>query len=167
MALKPECQRTLLVVSIFDLAIVKKTKRNILSRLENPVAGFSGDLLEIHMKSLRVLFKEKTIFVLRDDLPPPQIATNCPLPVIAYGLVRHKINFSDLSGLWVHKVARGDGVHVGVKIQAITCQVNGTQNSRLKNSINIGRGALSLCINSGRKKIQKARVDFSIEKQIR
>ena len=50
------CQRALFVVDVFDLAVVKEAKRNVLRSLENDVARFPGDFLKIHVKSLRVLF---------------------------------------------------------------------------------------------------------------
>lgn len=93
-----------------------------------------------------------------------QISANCPLPVIAYGLVGHKIDFSHFAGLWVHKVARGDGVNVRVKIQAITRQVNGTQDARPESLINGRSQALSLGVHSRRQQIQKARVYPSCKK---
>ena len=112
MALESKRKRVLFVVDVFDLAVVKKTEGDVLCGLENHVARFSGDSLKIHVKSLRVLFQEKIIFLFRQHLSPSQKAANCSLPIVTYGLVGNKIHFSNLSGLGVYEIARGDGMNV-------------------------------------------------------
>jgi len=58
-------------------------------------------------------------------------------------------------------------MNVRVEIQTVASQVNGAQDSWPKSFIYVRCRALPFRVNSGRKKIQKARVDSSSEKQFR
>ncbi len=55
MTLESEYQRFSLVVDIFDLAVVEKTEGDVLGCLENHVACFACNSLEIDMKAFGVL----------------------------------------------------------------------------------------------------------------
>lgn len=63
MALEPESERVSFMVDVFDLAVVKEAKRNVLRRFEYHVVRFAGDFLEIDVKSLYVLFQEEIILI--------------------------------------------------------------------------------------------------------
>ncbi|HRP70315.1 MAG TPA: hypothetical protein PLY93_12340, partial [Turneriella sp.] len=95
---------------------------------------------------------------------PSQKAANCSLPIVTYRLVGHKTHFSNLSGLGVYEIARGDGMNVRVKVQAVAGQMNCAQDSRFKRFVDVCGSALPFRVNSCGEKIQKPRVDSSRKK---